>query len=222
MRILKHLLEQPFVFATGAAALIHSTWALGTFFSGEQPEGWHLIGWIVPALLIAFALDVGQIATSHEIRTHGLNFARGVTFMVFALATYYLQWLYMAHHMPALELSPGISAGMSGMALSLRDMAIWVIPSLLPLSTLLYTFSTPSNTVTLPSASLVVIDSEPDATFYELPEMPLLEFDGDYKTDEILNAFLTRERANVLDEAANTKITRKSKKPIEIESYESN
>jgi len=218
---MKHILQQPFVFATGIAALIHSTWSLGTFFAGTQPEGWHLLGWLVPALLIAFALDIGQIVTSTEIREHGLTIARGITFMIFALATYYLQWLYIAHHMPALPLSAGISPDMQDFAIRLRDMALWIIPSLMPLSTLLYTFSSdkhaPSN-VTLPSASFV-IDSEPDATFYELPEMPLLEFDGDYKTDEILNAFLTRERANVLDEVANTKTTRKSKKPIEIENY---
>lgn len=35
--MIRHLLAQPFVFATGLAALVHSTWSLGTFISGEQP-----------------------------------------------------------------------------------------------------------------------------------------------------------------------------------------
>lgn len=141
MKLLRHIWEQPFITATGAAALLHSTWSLGTLFAGKQPEGWHLLGWLIPALLIAFALDVGQIATSAEIRGHGLTIARGITFLVFALATYYLQWLYMAHHMPALELAPGVRATWSGFATLMRDSAVWFIPALLPLSTLLYTFS---------------------------------------------------------------------------------
>lgn len=141
MNFLKHMFQQPFITATGAAALVHSTWSLGTLFAGEQPEGWHLLGWLIPALLIAFALDVGQVATSAQIREHGMTPARVITFVVFAVATYYLQFLYIAHHMPALELSAGISEVHRGTALALRDLAIWLIPALLPLSTLLYTMS---------------------------------------------------------------------------------
>lgn len=142
MKFLKHLFENPFITATGAAALVHSTWALATLFAGEQPGGgWALAGWLIPALLIAFALDVGQIATSAEIREHGLSAARAVTFIVFSAATYYLQWLYIAHHMPALELAAGISEIAKGTATYMRDAALWLIPALLPLSTLLYTFS---------------------------------------------------------------------------------
>lgn len=141
MKFLKHLRENLFITATGIAAFVHSTWALGTFFAGEQPEGWHLIGWLLPAALVAFALDVGQISTSIDIRERGLTLSRGATFIVFAVATYYLQFLYMAHHMPALVLSMGISEAHHDTALWLRDLAIWAIPALLPLSTLLYTFS---------------------------------------------------------------------------------
>jgi hypothetical protein len=150
LNFLKHIYAQPFVFTTGLAAGIHSTWALGTLFSGEQPAleavtDWvgmvHFLGWIAPALLIAFAMDVGQIITSHEIRTQGMNVARGTTFFVFALFTYYLQWMYMAHHMPLVELAPGITDVHRDAALWLRNMGLWLIPALLPLSTLLYTFS---------------------------------------------------------------------------------
>jgi len=141
VKVIGHLVQQPFVFATGAAALIHSTWALGTLFAGEQPEGWALLGWLAPALLISFALDVGQIATSAEIREHGLTRTRGVTFIVFSGATYYLQWLYIAHHMPSLALAAGVRETWAGFATVMRDSAVWIIPALLPLSTLLYTFS---------------------------------------------------------------------------------
>jgi len=150
MNITNHITDKPFVLATGLAALIHSTWSLGTLFSGEQPpvediesiiQFVHFIGWLLPALLMAIALDVGQIVTSHEIRTSGLTWQRGLTFFVFGFATYYLQWLYIAMHMPALELADGVSVVYSGFAVIMRDSAMWLIPALLPLSTILYTFS---------------------------------------------------------------------------------
>lgn len=156
MNFLKHAYQQPLIFATGLAALVHSTWSLGTMFSGGQPSvenitsniGYvHFAGWIVPALLIAFALDIGQIITSHEIRSRGMTKARGVTFVVFALATYYLQWLYMAHHMPSLALAPGISSIHLPAAIRLNDMGLWLLPALLPLSTLLYTFSSDTDEI---------------------------------------------------------------------------
>lgn len=145
MTTFKHIINQPFVAATGLAALIHSTWSLGTLFAGNQPSAENsllaFLGWIIPALLIAFALDIGQIFTSVAIRERGLSLARGATFAIFAFATYYLQWLYMAHHMPALDLSAGVRSEWADSALLLRDAAIWIIPALLPLATLLYTFS---------------------------------------------------------------------------------
>ena len=36
MKLSKHLTEQPFILATGLAALVHSTWSLGTLFTGAQ------------------------------------------------------------------------------------------------------------------------------------------------------------------------------------------
>src|ERR1041385_1447604 len=109
MKLAKHFTQQPFVFATGLAALIHSTWSLGTFFSGEQPtELVHLIMWLIPALLIAFSLDVGQIVTSAEIRAGQRSRSKYLTFAVFAGATYFLQFVYMASHMPQIALAPGI------------------------------------------------------------------------------------------------------------------
>lgn len=143
MRVLKHLFNNPFIAATGAAALAHSTWALGTLFAGIEPAqftaAW--VAWLIPALLIAFALDVGQIATSAEIREGQHSRAKYATFMIFAVATYYLQWLYISHHMPRVSLGAGVRDEWSGAASLFRDLAVWIIPALLPLSTTLYTLS---------------------------------------------------------------------------------
>lgn len=175
--LMRHFKEQPFVMATGIAALIHSAWSLGTLFSGAQPQisadittqagEWvrqHalLIAWLVPAVLIAFALDVGQIATSHEIRMGERNARKYATFAIFAVATYYLQWLYISHHMPALALGQGVSDAFRETAQHVRDLAVWVIPGLLPASTLLYTLSGGTHAHAQPQTHV-----EPDAAHAE-------------------------------------------------------
>lgn len=144
MKHLKHITEQPFVVATGLAAFLHSTWALGTLFAGKQPDAdfnWQFAGWIIPAALIAFALDVGQIATAAEIRAGQRTTGKFTTFIIFAVSTYYLQWVYMANHMPALELAPGVAERWKDAPQIIHDLALWIIPALLPLSTALYTLS---------------------------------------------------------------------------------
>lgn len=164
-KVFRHAIEQPFVFTVGLAALIHSTWTLGTLFAGNAPVitdaysalAW--LAWVIPALLIAFALDVGQIVTSAEIRESGFNLFKYITFFVFAAGTYYLQWLYMAHHMPALELSAGVTANRA-FALGLRDAAVWVVPALLPISTLLYTFSHKVQIQAASNAPVVAIEKQ--------------------------------------------------------------
>lgn len=184
MKVLRHMIEQPFVTATGLAALVHSTWSLGTLFSGQQPDAavnWQFVGWLLPALLIAFALDVGQIVTSAEIRQQGLNIGRGLTFFVFAAATYYLQWLYIAHHMPLLDIAPGVSAVAQATARSLRDAAIWLIPALLPLATLLYTLSggqRQERSAVPPIKPIVVTAAQPEPEMLKLQHSEPLALDG--------------------------------------------
>lgn len=143
MKFLKHMSENLFITFTGIAALVHSTWSLGTMFSGEMPTGswWALAGWIIPAFFVAFAMDVGQISTSAAIRHQGLTWQRGLAFFVFAVGTYYLQFLYIAHHMPALDIAGGVSEFHKWAVVTARDAAIWILPLLLPLSTMLYTIS---------------------------------------------------------------------------------
>lgn len=150
---LKHALQQPFIFATGLSAGIHSAWSLGTMFSGNMPQPGltgHFIFWIVPAVLIAFAIDIGQISTSAEIRAGQHSRAKYGTFVTLALATYYLQFIYIVHHMPALQIAAGVALFPS-LAELVRNAAVWVIPALLPISTILYTIGTDDPPVLKPA-----------------------------------------------------------------------
>lgn len=199
----REMWEHKFVGATGVAALVHSTWSLGTLFGGEQPDGgWQLVGWLVTAFLIAFSLDVGQISTSMEIKKHGLTRARGLTFFVFAAATYYLQWLYMAHHMPLLDSALGIRAEWLPLVMLLRDAAIWIIPTFLPMSTVLYTFS---STVESDRPTITETPAEQPAPLpqIEVPALPT----GDAEPLPFGVTVLE------LDAAESTPVTPKSRRP---------
>jgi len=96
---------------------------------------------VIPAMLIAFAIDVGQISTSSEIRNGNRTLAKKITFAVLAVTTYYLQWLYLAHHLPSLSLGNGIRTEWIFLVTIVRDASIWVLPALLPMATILYTSS---------------------------------------------------------------------------------
>lgn len=141
--IIRQILAQPLVTATGAAAFIHSSWTLATLFGGIEPSQftWQWLAWLVPGALIAFAVDLGQIVTSAELRSGERSRAKYATFATFAAFTYLLQMIYMIEHVPALGVSAGVRAEWVGLVTLIRDSSIFFIPALLPLSTLLYTFS---------------------------------------------------------------------------------
>lgn len=132
-----------FVIATGFAALIHSTWTLATIFNGPEPStiDIHWLSWVIAAFLFAFAIDVGQIAISVELRGGERTRAKYVAFAVLAALTYFFQWWYVAMHIPNMELAAGLRPEWRPLAALIRDAAVWIVPLALPLATTIYTFS---------------------------------------------------------------------------------
>jgi len=153
MNKLSHIISNHiFIFATSLAMLVHSTWTFGTLFSGTQPIVYPnqpstivaYLFWVTPALLVALAIDVGQIQTSVKLSKANhwkQRIPLGITFITLAMAGYYLQWYHLAHHIPALEFGAGLTEDVKASLGGLKDIAIFVIPALLPLSTILYTMS---------------------------------------------------------------------------------
>lgn len=150
----KHMRENAFISATAFAALVHSTWTLGTMFAGMQPTITAAVGtaafwpelvkslaWHAPAFAIAFSLDVGQVVTSADLRRGEKTQAKYAVFFIFAVATFYLQMIYMVAHVPHVPLGTGVASWMREFVQTSVDHAILIIPFLLPASTLLYTFS---------------------------------------------------------------------------------
>jgi len=132
----------PFVIASSIAAFVHSVWTLGVMFSGYPPDGFtvYALLWYIPPVMVAVAIDIGLIATAHEIARGERNRAKLTAFTLLALASYYLQWVYIVHHAPAIALAEGVQLG-RGAAQWLNDLGIWILPAFLPGSALLYTFS---------------------------------------------------------------------------------
>jgi len=172
MQKLSHIISNHiFIFATSLAMLVHSTWTFGTLFSGTQPELNGLdtlvpyLMWVTPALLVALAIDVGQIQTSVKLsKASGWKqrIPLGITFITLALAGYYLQWYHLAHHIPALEFGSGLTEDVKASLGGLKDIAIFVIPALLPLSTILYTMS---------SSHDETVANEPSENTGQLPQI---------------------------------------------------
>lgn len=185
----KHLLNwhEVFIGMTGIAAFIHSVWSLGTLFGGEPPAMAitpEFMYWIVPASLIAFTLEVGQVATSTQIRGGKHNPIKYLTYGFFALFTFYLQWLYMAHHMPALELSEGVRGDWLGLSKLMRDSALWVVPAMMPISTMLYTVSADHAEETPIVRTIEIKPVLPDLP--DLPEVPQIPAKTEYESVQAL------------------------------------
>jgi len=138
-----------FIIAIGAAAYMHSLWSFGTFLGGTQPDPMqggvqilHYLGWLIPAALLAFALDVGMIKTSQELRKGKATLAMYAAFGLLATITYTLQWLYSVHHMNAIEIGAGVPESMRGVATSVSNfITVWLLPGALPITAIAYTFA---------------------------------------------------------------------------------
>lgn len=142
MSPLRSFFRQPFIIATSVAAFFHSTWSLATLFAGREPAmGWGWLLWVAPAALIAFAIDIGLVSVSADMRRGERGRWKYITFIALAASTYVLQLLYISAHMPVVDLGPGVAERAQGFVLFVRDFSVYMLPALLPLSTTIYTFS---------------------------------------------------------------------------------
>lgn len=171
-----------FVIATGFAALVHSTWTLATIFNGPEPKtvDGHWFAWVLAAFLFAFAIDVGQIAISVELRGGERTRAKFIAFAVLAALTYFFQWWYVAMHLPDMPLSAGVRTDWLPFATTLRDAALWVVPGALPLATTIYTFSYAKPKIARSAKSANAPAIAPATTLKEKAIVPFPKLDADF------------------------------------------
>lgn len=147
MSIWKHFKEQPFVVFVALAALPHSMWTIGTYMSGDFPRfaAWSdlpaVLWWLVPALSLAIAFDVGMVVTAGEIR--GGNKSRWLVFTFYALsfASYVLQFLYVLPHAPHVPVGTGAQPFVINVGTFIQQVCIFLLPAFLPAATILYTMA---------------------------------------------------------------------------------
>lgn len=147
MSIWKHFKEQPFVVFVALAALPHSMWTIGTYMSGDFPRftSWAdfpaVLWWLIPAVSLAIAFDVGMVATSGEIRNGNKSRWLVWTFYSLAVAMYVLQFLYVLPHVPDVAIGGGAKVAVSNVGIFAQQAAIFVLPAFLPLAAIFYTMA---------------------------------------------------------------------------------
>jgi hypothetical protein len=144
MKVLKHLLEQPFLVAVSLAAAIHSSWSFSVMFTGLEPQPqfspmW--FAWIFPGVMLAFSVDIGLLSLANQIRLGQRTRGKLLAFAVLCGAMGFLQFLYIAAHQPEVHLGAGIRSDWVGLVTLIRDSAIWILPLLLPTALCLFAFS---------------------------------------------------------------------------------
>lgn len=145
-----------FIILTGLAALPHSIWSASTIMQGVEP-GFPTLAWVAWAFsgfLLGLAIDAGQIAISIQIARGERHWMRFVAFGALTLITFYLQWYYASAHVPLTQLGPGMNGQVTPFASGLRDLGVWLVPALLPITTLIYTFGYPERKRSRPTATI--------------------------------------------------------------------
>jgi hypothetical protein len=143
LSLLQRAREHAFVASVSIAAFTHSSWSLATVFSGHEPQfGLSWVGWIVPAALIAASIDIGLLSLAAQIKHRDQRtWGRVLSFTLLCAGMFALQGLYVASHMPVIELGPGVRQAWLPAASLFRDSMLIVVPGLLPLALILHTIS---------------------------------------------------------------------------------
>lgn len=170
MKVLRHLIQQPFLVAVSLAAAIHSSWSFSVMFTGLEPHpqftpAW--FAWIAPGMMLAFSVDIGLLSLATQIRQGERTKGKLLAFAVLSGAMGFLQFLYIAAHQPEVKLGAGIRAEWTGLVTLIRDSAIWVLPLLLPTALILFAFSEGKRETAQPTTESRALVAVPDALIIE-------------------------------------------------------
>lgn len=164
MSIWKHFKDQPFVVFVALAALPHSMWTIGTYMSGEFPRfmAWSdlpaVLWWLIPALSLAIAFDVGMVVTAGEIRSGNKSQWLVFTFYALSFASYVLQFLYVLPHAPNVPVGTGAQPIVTGIGVFIQQVCIFLLPAFLPAATILYTMASHETANVRSDAKLATVE----------------------------------------------------------------
>lgn len=228
MKILRQITSQPFIAMVALAALIHSTWSVSVMFNGIEPgvtdfaSVLHWLWWVLPGVLFAVALDIGQLSSANSLRqgtkSRWALASKVATFATMAAFSYALQLLYLLHHVPLLSFGAGLSVASQNAAQNVWEVCIWLIPGMLPVSIIMFTATDtiaidhipPQTPVSFTALALVGQDAVQQITIEKPVErtdveckVPGCEWAGTYETGRgAINAYNAHMRKHDLDRAS--------------------
>lgn len=142
--------------AIAIATFSHTTWAAATVFDGPSPayqmglEGQSFIEtlimnyayyrWFFDGALIAIAIDIGMLVAAKEL-SKKWNWLVLFAFMVASLASFYTQVMYSLHHTGEFTYGGGVTPGWMNILEPIVDARVVLIPLMLPLFAIIYTFA---------------------------------------------------------------------------------
>lgn len=148
MNIWKHFKSQPFIVLVALAALPHTVWTIGTYTAGLQPDAFgdwsnliRAVAWLFPPLMFGIAFDIGQVVTAGEIRNGNRSQWLVRTFYALAVFSYISQLLYAMHHYPKMGIGEGAAPIVTTVGSIISQIAVFVLPALLPVAQVLYTMA---------------------------------------------------------------------------------
>lgn len=148
MNIWKHFKSQPFIVLVALAALPHTVWTIGTYTAGLQPDAFgdwsnliRAVAWLLPPLMFGIAFDIGQVVTAGEIRNGNRSQWLVRTFYALAVFSYISQLLYAMHHYPKMGIGEGAAPIVTTIGSIVSQVAVFVLPALLPVAQVLYTMA---------------------------------------------------------------------------------
>jgi hypothetical protein len=127
--------------AISISTFSHTMIAAATIFEGPKPDGGiDQLAWILTGILIAIAIDVGMLVSSHHLvkQRSAIMF---IAFITAALVSFFTQTVYSTQHLAPLVFGAGVTEYWRKFLQPILDARFLVMSAALPLFATIYTFA---------------------------------------------------------------------------------
>lgn len=127
--------------AISLATMQHTIWSSSFVFEGEYPKTLiEQLHWIVLGLLIAITIDLGMFLSARYLRNK-FKISMFISFVIAALASFYMQLIYAAYHTGNFTFGEGVAQPIVALLQPFIEYRTIILPMILPLFAVVYTMS---------------------------------------------------------------------------------
>ncbi len=127
--------------AISISTFSHTMVAAATIFEGSRPNDiFGQIYWGITGILIAIAIDVGMLVSSHHL-VKQRSAVMFIAFITAALVSFFTQTLYSVQHLAPLEIGAGVTQYWKDFLRPVLDARFLIMSAALPLFATIYTFA---------------------------------------------------------------------------------